>query len=158
MALIEFCSIFKVLLMTLNMTILKSLKQGKLIFLLIFPFIINAQQYHPFPEDNAFWTVLEYTQNYPTRETYIYTFNGDTTINNLSYKKVFQLNDKLDGQDTIWKLHVFMRQEVDNKKIFFIRHYLGETIEKLGYDFNPEIGDTISLPAFAYEEYDSLFK
>ncbi|MFA4852940.1 MAG: T9SS type A sorting domain-containing protein [Bacteroidales bacterium] len=119
---------------------------------------LPAQQYHPFPEEDAFWTVAEFNQNLGIWDTYIYTINGDTTINGLVYEKVYQLNDTLEGQDTVWKFHACMRQEIDNKKVFFIRNYLGETTEKLGCDFNVNLDDTISLPAFAYLEYDTLFR
>jgi len=116
-----------------------------------------SQQYVPFPEANAYWTVHEHEIWVGINETYIYTVQGDTLFNNMSYKKVYQLNDTLE-QDTIWKLHVCMRQDTINKRIFFIRNYLGENIEKLGYDFSIQLGDTVSLPAFAFLGYDTLFK
>lgn len=129
-----------------------------IMFALLVPFTSNGQNYVPFPEDNAFWTVYEFNQNLAIWDTYIYTIHGDTIINNQIYKKIYQLNDTLGGQDTIWKFHACMRQEVDNKRIFFIRSYLSETTEKLAYDFNASIGDTISLPAFSYAENDTLFE
>lgn len=116
-----------------------------------------GQNYIPFPEENTSWTVSEFDYQSEEYDTYIYTFNGDTTLNDKLYKKVYQLNDANSGMDTIWLLHTLMRQEVENKKVFFIRHYLGETSEKLGYDFDVMEGDTVSLPAFAYGDCDSLF-
>lgn len=134
----------------------------KRVYLIVLTFLVpltsKEQIYVPFPEEDANWTVAEFNQNMGFWDTYIYTINGDTIINELIYKKVYQLNDTLEGQDTIWKFHACMRQEVNNKKIYFIRSYLGETIEKLGYDFNVDIGDTISLPAFSYLGYDTLFR
>jgi hypothetical protein len=51
-----------------------------------------------------------------------------------------------------------MRQDNQVKKIWFIRHYLGETTEKLGYDLSVAIGDTVSLPAFDYGNIgDSIY-
>ncbi|MDX9906698.1 MAG: hypothetical protein RBS55_08950 [Bacteroidales bacterium] len=134
----------------------------KRVFILALTLLVNltsnGQIYFPFPEENAYWTVFEYNQNLGMWDTYVYTITGDTAINDLAYKKIYQLNDTLEGEDTVWKFHACMRQEINNKRIFFIRSYLGETIEKLGYDFNVDIGDTISLPAFSYLEYDTLFK
>ncbi len=120
--------------------------------------IPNAQEYHPFPEENAFWTVDEFV-GINWREVYVYTIKGDTIINDLNYKKIYKLNDIPKRPDTLWILHSFMRQDVENKKVFFIRHYLGENTEKLGYDFNVTIGDTVMLPAFDYQNSgDSIFK
>ncbi len=51
-----------------------------------------------------------------------------------------------------------MRQSAEEKKIWFIRNYLGETQEKLGYDLSIAVGDTVSLPAFHFGNFDdSLF-
>jgi hypothetical protein len=84
--------------------------------------------------------------------------DGDTVINNLDYKIVYRLDDWPTIYDTISTLHCFMRQNVEEKKIWFIRNYLGETQEKLGYDLSAEVGDTVSLPAFHFGLYgDSLF-
>ena len=44
-----------------------------------------------------------------------------------------------------------MRQDTIQKKVWFIRKYMNETTEKLGYDFDVQIGDTVYLPAFDYE-------
>ncbi len=129
-----------------------------IVFILLFQFKINAQQYHPFPEENAYWTVAEFDQQIWAWDTYIYTVKGDTSLNNKSYKKIFRLNDIPGTADTLWELHSFMRQEPENKKVWFIRHYMGESTEKLGYDFDAQIGDTVYLPAFDYENIgDSIF-
>jgi len=130
-----------------------------MIIVLLLPVFANAQQYHPFPEENAFWTVVEFDQQIWEWETYIYTVKGDTVFNHKHYKKIYRLNDIPNSQDTLWTLHNFMRQDTINKKIWFIRHYQGETTEKLGYDFDVEIGDTVYLPAFDYANIgDSIFK
>ncbi|PIY31319.1 MAG: hypothetical protein COZ08_09040 [Bacteroidetes bacterium CG_4_10_14_3_um_filter_42_6] len=119
---------------------------------------LHAQQYHPFPEENAYWTVVEFDQQIWAWDTFIYTIKGDTNLNTKDYKKIFRLNDIPGSSDTLWELHCFMRQDSAYKKVWFIRHYMGETIEKLGYDFDAEIGDTVYLPAFDYENIgDSVF-
>ena len=129
-----------------------------LISMILTPLLSISQQYHPFPEQNAYWTVVEFNQQYNYWNTYIYTVKGDTVLNDKPYKKIWQLDDIPGTKDTLWVLHSFMRQDTIQKKVWFIRHYMNETTEKLGYDFDVQIGDTVSLPAFDYENIgDSLF-
>jgi hypothetical protein len=119
---------------------------------------LRAQTYYPLPTQNAYWTVYEWDENRLVYDDLVYTVNGDTILNNLQYTKVYKLNDHPTIFDTIRTLHCFMRQDNEAKKIWFIRHYLGETSEKLGYDLSANLGDTVSLPAHAYEwDQDSLF-
>jgi|AntAceMinimDraft_9_1070365.scaffolds.fasta_scaffold77387_2 hypothetical protein len=129
------------------------------LIVLLLQFEMQAQQYHPFPEENAFWTVYEFNYNYWDYEILLYTIKGDTVVNDKTYKKIYQLNDLPNSSDTLWTLHNLMRQDIDNKKVYFIRHYQGESTEKLGYDFDVEIGDTVYLPAFDYANIgDSIFE
>ncbi|MDO9511679.1 MAG: T9SS type A sorting domain-containing protein [Bacteroidales bacterium] len=119
----------------------------------------HAQTYYPLPENNAYWTILEpYWNNW---DDYLYHVKGDTVLNGKTYKKVYKLNDHPTIYDTIRSLHCFMRQDVSEKKIWFILYFYGETDEKLGYDLSVNIGDTVSLPAFEYPRWghsgDSLF-
>jgi len=128
-------------------------------FILLFPLFNHAQTYYPLPEENAYWTVMEFDYNTWQYNDVIYTVEGDSVINNLNYKVVYRLDDYPTIYDTISTLHCFMRQSVEEKKIWFIRHYLGETVEKLGYDFSVEVGDTVNLPAFHFNEFgDSTFQ
>ncbi len=126
------------------------MKSFILMFISLLPAWAISQQYHPFPEQNAYWTVVEFNQYYYW-DTYIYTIKGDTVIDNKPYKKIWQLDDIPGSHDTLWVLHSFMRQDTIQKKVWFIRHYMNETTEKLGYDFDVQIGDTVYLPAFDYE-------
>ena len=120
---------------------------------------LSAQTYYPLPTQNAYWTVYEWDEFLGGYDDKIYTVDGDTLINSWNYTKVFQLNDHPTIFDTIRNLHCLMRQDTITKKIWFIRSYLGETTEKLGYDLSANFGDTISLPAFHYEysDGDSIF-
>jgi len=119
---------------------------------------LRAQTYYPLPNQNAYWTVYEWDENRLVYDDLVYTVDGDTLLNNLHYTKVYKLNDHPTIFDTIRTLHCFMRQDNEVKKIWFIRHYLGETTEKLGYDLSGNVGDTVSLPAFKYEwDWDSSF-
>jgi len=117
-----------------------------------------SQQYHPLPEANAYWTVNEFDESSWTYDDIVFSVDGDTIINGLKYIKVFRLNDYPTVYDTVSTLHCFMRQDIPARKVYFIRHYLGETEEKLGYDFSAEIGDTLIFPAFDYGTVgDSIF-
>lgn len=129
-----------------------------MLFALMSTLNTTAQTYHPLPEENAYWTVLEFDYITGQYNDVIYTVDGDTVINNLDYKIVYRLDDWPTIYDTISTLHCFMRQNVEEKKIWFIRNYLGETQEKLGYDLSIAVGDTVSLPAFHFGNFDdSLF-
>jgi len=129
-----------------------------ILFALVCSLNTTAQTYYPLPEENAFWTVVEFDYITGHYNDVIYTVDGDTVINNLDYKIVYRLDDYPTIYDTISTLHCFMRQNVEEKKIWFIRNYLGETQEKLGYDLSVAVGDTVSLPAFQFSIFDdSLF-
>jgi hypothetical protein len=117
-----------------------------------------GQTYHPLPTESAYWTVYEFDEFQYVYDDKVYTVEGDTLINGFEYTKVFQLNDYPTIYDTLKILHCFMRQDIEAKKIWFIRHYLGEDKEKLGYDLSVSVGDTVSLPAFDYGNIgDSIY-
>ncbi len=118
----------------------------------------KAQMYYPLPTQNAYWTVYEYNEFNDRMDDVIYTVDGDTLINGFNYTKVYKLNDYPTIYDTVKILHCLMRQTKAENKIWFIRTYLGETTEKLGYNLSVNIGDTVSLPAFDYGNVgDSLY-
>lgn len=117
-----------------------------------------SQQYHPLPVSGAYWSVNEFDESTWTYNDVIYSVNGDTLLNGILYSKIFRLDDYPTLYDTVSTLHGFMRQDIAGRKVYFIRHYLGEKIEKQGYDFSVSIGDTVFLPAFDYGNVgDSLF-
>lgn len=127
-----------------------------LILFALNPLKTEAQIYKPFPVEEAYWTVREFNGN--NYEAYIYTIKDDTTIDSKHYKKIWQLDNIPNTNDTLWTLHSFLRQDTLLKRVWFIRWYLNETIEKLGYDFSKQAGDTVYLPAFDYENSgDSAF-
>jgi hypothetical protein len=80
-----------------------------LIALLALPFLSCSQTYYPLPEENAYWTVVEFDYNTGQYNDVIYTVDGDTVINNLDYKIVYRLDDWPTIYDTISTLHCFMR-------------------------------------------------
>ena len=146
---------------TSKMKIKKIESKHLVAFILLIYFAMNmakAQTYYPLPGKNAFWTVYEWDEFKSTYDDKLYTVDGDSTINGHIYNKIYKLNDYPTIYDTVKMLHCLMRQNKDQKKIWFIRTYLGESIEKLGYDLSVAVGDTVSLPAFDYGNIgDSLF-
>lgn len=126
--------------------------------LLLLTISTKAQTYHPLPTQNAYWTVYEWDEQNYVYDDKVYSVEGDTLINEIDYTKIYKLNDYPTIYDTVKTLHCFMRQDNQARKIWFIRSYLGETSEKLGYDLSVAIGDTVSLPAFDYSfGGDSVF-
>jgi len=95
--------------------------------------------YHPFPDSNAFWGVLQTNVFYPYFLNNIrYGLKGDTIINNKTYHQVFSLVDStLSNPNSTY--YAAIREE--NKRVYTIRGYYDETIL---YDFNLNPGDTIT--------------
>ncbi len=117
-----------------------------------------AQSYHTLPEQNAFWSVLSFDENNLQFDDVVYTIRGDSILHGKTYSVIYRLNDYPTIYDTVITLQGFIRQDIQERKVYFIRSYLGETSEKLGYDFTAGIGDTLFLPAFDYGNVgDSIF-
>ena len=103
------------------------------IYLLCF-LSIKAQEYRPFPTENAYW--VHYTQElYPPFPVkyFHYGINGDTIINAQMYHKIWHS----DGS-----YRCALREDVANKKVYIINS--GSSEEKLLYDFDLKIGDHAS--------------
>ncbi|NOU48269.1 MAG: T9SS type A sorting domain-containing protein [Bacteroidales bacterium] len=124
-------------------------------WLLLLPFWLNAQKYISLPVENAYWTVSEMIAIPGSYETFLYTVKGDTMLNDKLYDKIYKLSQIPDSPDTLWTLHSFMRQDIDQKKVWFIRHYRGENAEKTGYNFDVNVGDTVCLPAFDFGIFEN---
>ncbi len=117
--------------------------------LAIFSVHIYGQTYHPLPDSNAKWCII-YNNGFIPPPIWWYTnywetyYSGDTTIFNQVYKKIekteydiFCLNTIINGPDYIGAI----RDDTDQKKVFFIPN--GGSEEKLIYDFNLGLGDTL---------------
>ncbi|MCX6269629.1 MAG: T9SS type A sorting domain-containing protein [Bacteroidetes bacterium] len=117
--------------------------------------ICLAQQYQPFPTNNARW-IMHSDFNAPFIpngycDEYQIDITGDTTINTVNYHKL-QISVVEywwyagAGCTNIFKnytTHYFgsFREDILNKKVFFLT--ANSTNEKLLYDFNLELGDTL---------------
>lgn len=146
----------------------------KTILLYIFVITISysfaqTNVYHPFPDSNAIWIGKELTSDgmgckiYDVYNLYI---SGDTTIGAISYHKLYKDGYRFSpncppGGDFYYynQLWGFFRQDTINKKIYL--NYGGN--DTLAYDFNLNVGDTLSptfltagYPDFIVESIDSV--
>lgn len=125
----------------------------KLILLLSFTvltFFSKSQTwvYHPMPESNATWNFNMYIPCWSIislYEDYSITITGDTLINSQTYHKLFTPFVEQSYPGTTCGINSTgykgaIRQDTTLKKVFFIPY---DTIEKLLYDFNMQVGDTL---------------
>lgn len=112
---------------------------------LIFNYALKSQNYVPFPTENVNWNVYYVgtcEERDPDTTLLRYAIHGDTTINEVEYKKLC-----LESGDTINpKIKAVGGLREENKKVY----YNGRTLlagtdgkEYLLYDFTKQIGDTI---------------
>ncbi len=114
-----------------------------LIYFLLVVQNISFAQYIPIPTDTtAIWRVDWYDYNFcgpnQPNASYQYYFGGDTTINSVIYSKLFT-----SGYSQCFPLGFIgsFRNDSVNQKVYFIE--ADSLTEKLIYDFNPAIGDTV---------------
>lgn len=128
--------------------------------LFIFTGTAFSQDYYPLPESNVTWQRYQFFTSIPciSNGEYINYFDGDTSIGNISYLKVFE-----EGMDVTWCTNngfmdtsIFakhyigaFRQDVTAQKAFFIAE--GDLNESLLYDFTLETGDTLPYNMIASE-------
>ena len=130
------------------------------IILLLLSFEIQAQTsvYHPFPDSNAIWRISwgEHDcliSGLPQAE-YRYILEADTIINSVLYKKIKrEIAFPFVCGPTYPQGIGYMgglRQDEPNRKVYFIPR--DSINEKLIYDFNLSVGDT--LPGFIFNQYE----
>ena len=123
------------------------------LLILAFPLISQAQEYHPFPTENTVWAEYFYPGggDYPNVYHYFSLKNGDTIIDDHSYHKLYFSYDTIFTED---KLCGGLREE--NKRVYYysadsltcLNYPIHTNTEILLYDFNLQIGDTISNEEF----------
>src|SRR3990170_4659238 len=104
----------------------------------------KAQKYIPLPLDSAYWRESYTWQSpfdppYYDYTEYINQTAGDTLINGLIYTKIFQKISV--GGNISNDIIAVLRQDTLKKKIYAIEK--DSTNEKILYDFNLNIGDTV---------------
>lgn len=93
-------------------------------------------------DENKIWTIRS-GGIFPGFNTFAIKFSGDTTINNIQYKKMLSTSDSLLVNG--WgQSNIFMRED-SLHRIYLYR----ESTEKLLYDFSLDVGD--SFEAYHYQ-------
>lgn len=132
------------------------MKKFILFFLFFFTFN-SAQTYIPLLQNGNVWWEIEVDTSGNSYYSYTkvkYFFQGDLLVSGLIYKKLYRnqyagtfLNGGGPFNSPYWPLDnpnefvTYLREDVDGKKIYRLQSPDGE--EKLIYDFNLNIGDTI---------------
>lgn len=79
----------------------------------------SAQQYVAFPDETASWKVIRCFSFFPAGwyDVHTFTMEGDTTVNGISYKKIYETVHHLPGTqyDTIYT-HYFGALKEEEKK------------------------------------------
>ncbi len=126
----------------------------KLLLLIAIILVISAKSqtsvYHPFPDSNASWNI-NFTPGQCLFgfgfEDYSITITGDTLIGNITYHKLVTPFVKFDSfgscpqQNTVGYKGA-IRQDIAAKKVYYF--HPEESTEQLLYDFNLEVGDTVT--------------
>lgn len=115
------------------------MKKIKIIILLMgLHLIIKAQPYVPMPTTKAVWTMLTTSFSNPAG-AFKYGMYGDTIINNVSYKKIYE---NWDFNFNVASSNTYYRGAIREfgKKVFKVNP--GTITEGILYDFNLAIGDT----------------
>ena len=126
------------------------MKLKYLLLLLATPFFLPAQSnnYKEFPDSNAVWNFhysMHCLQNGTGNEYYSIELKGDTIINSLKYHKLHTpyIESHTSGSCNFPTIGYkgALREDVQQKKVYYIPPF--ETTERLLYDFNMQIGDTV---------------
>jgi hypothetical protein len=100
-----------------------------------------SQNYIPLVQENNQWNVMYVIEGGPYTDstfwTNTYKFEGDTIINNLTYKKVYVSEEDIPVN---WTYEGCIRED-ENQQVFLWKY--GN--ELLRYDFDVEVGDTIEI-------------
>ena len=118
-----------------------------LIVLVLLSNIGNCQEYETIVDTTKQWSVVSYSfiyNPYPhedrrTAETTTYRFRGDTLINDYHFSFLEECHDSLFQE---WQRSKFMMRD-DSADRVYVHDY---NQEKLLYDYNVEVGDTIWIP------------
>ena len=131
------------------------MKRLILISLFIFPLFISAQNYIPIPCDSTSeWRILQ--QGHTGSNCLInidlrYFITGDTLINNLYFKKLYETGIQYENpmgptytcNTTVYHFHNIYVGAIrnDSEKVYFL--LAGSNAELLLYDFALNVGDTV---------------
>jgi len=118
----------------------------------------NFKDFIPIPWNNVKW-VVEFGDPYGDYHILEYTCVKDTFMYGNCYTELLKDNKLFRTHDTIHSVETiaWFRQDIENKKVYY-RHAYWPNEEKLLYDFNLGIGDTIpnSYLNFIISHVDSI--
>lgn len=127
---------------------MKNLKSIILIAIITCSTLLKSQNLHNMVSESNYWynygTIFDYQNNLNSSIHIKYFFKGDTIINGLNYKKMFQnvsdstYSTPLISQSSYYK--AALRQ--DSMKVYFVNQ--GDSYENLYCDFNISVGDTLN--------------
>ncbi len=115
----------------------------RIIITFLFVFTLHFSFSQSLVNENNRWSVVE-CMNFAGCGTNTYEFNGDTVINNKTYKKLFVCFDSL---LTDWYYRGAMREDSPGKVFGYeVFGSFYPDSEVLYYDFTLGLGDTIGIP------------
>lgn len=123
-----------------------------LLLVSLIPYNFQAQDYEPFPTDSIAWlyltTVWDNQGNTEIGDVYFYYLSGDTTINSQEYSFLYRAptNEFIDNQFHHYNpsSNYFIGLWKEQNKRVSLHPQLNLTEEFLLYDFNLNLGDTIT--------------
>jgi hypothetical protein len=145
------------------------MKKFLFFILLLVPFWVKAQVYHPLVDSGAVWNVevIEYGVPFFTYDGYKIFFSGDTIINSVSYRKLWsqylyyydaQGPVVFEGANNPGATVLFAAMREDSSKKIFFRAFISFSpfycydfhpdSEYLIYDFAVDPGDTVSWMSY----------
>jgi hypothetical protein len=119
-----------------------------ILFFIFCIFDIKGQPYKPFDFDNGIWLSIYGNKSIGSIMS-LYYCNGDTTVNDTLYKKMY-VNEKrspFTGSSSYFSGYFCAIKNTINKQVIYIPS--GKIYSKLLYDFNLSINDSIH----AYDEF-----
>ena len=119
------------------------MKKRLFFLLLVIALAVNAMAYQSMLVDGYRWNVVTRNAMLDGGKTVVYgthveEFDGDSVINGVTYKKLWMYYP---GNHEERILEGLIREDVSEKKVWAY----GNGFEVLMYDFNVEVGDTISV-------------
>jgi len=119
-----------------------------------------SQNYVPFPDSGSLWKETYWWQPSPffyngIGDTYL---KGDTVFNDTVYRKIYNLRRDVFCSDIIISGPDYdgtLREDTINNKVYYRwNEYEGE---KLIYDYNLQVGDTLSLYIASFCPYSGVY-
>lgn len=132
------------------------------LLLIVLSQVVVAQDYKPLAIDGATWVIGYAPQIWENTDFYAYKIEGDSTVNNVTYKKVYRydlLDNVMNPYEIVSKdFYALIREDIMDKKVYV--HIGNQELfdlandlcwntwifeeELLLIDFDKNIGDTMS--------------